>query len=314
MSRPPSPRPRTRTVLLCTGLVLALAACGSTAGTPSPSVVPPSTGPVASPDPSISPDPSMAPGTALLLEVTAEGGFINPAATIAAPPQLVVDTDGRIFTPASPPDGAVTPLVPGIVVRDVGSPGAAQILDAIRAAGLDREESGGGIIADAGSTVFTVVIDGHTIVSRFAPVGGQPGLPGGTGGPVASGGVEPGASAFALLARLTDPSVTWGAASPTQSAYSPAGYRIFEAPAASGDTGSGGASAVWPLPTGLATFGVPAVPDFGIDGLRSGVVIGAEAATLAPVLAGAAAGTSFGSGGREYTLWVRPLFPDELGG
>jgi hypothetical protein len=67
----------------------------------------------------------------------------------------------------------------------------------------------------------------------------------------------------------------------------------------------------WPLQTPLAEFGTPAVPDRGIAGLRSGVVLGDDAKTLGPFLAEANALTPIVSNGKPYTLFVRPLLPDE---
>ena len=297
-------------VLVGLMLVLQLAACGSGSVAPIPTGAPPS-GPAGSAAPSAA--PSTEPAPALLLEVASEGGFINPSANIGALPIVVVDSDGRIYTPGNPASDATAPLVAPVDVRDVGADGAAAILDAIRAAGLDREGGGGGIVADTGSMVFTVVIDGNTIVSRFAN-GGAPGLPGGAGGPGAPGGDSSGAAAFDLLAQLTDPTKTWGSAAAPAVPYAPAGYRIYEAPGAP-RAEPGGPSVPWPLPTGPADFGVPAVPDLGVPGLRSGIVIGDAAAALAPLLASASASatTVFVSSGQSFSLWVRPLFPDELG-
>jgi hypothetical protein len=56
------------------------------------------------------------------------------------------------------------------------------------------------------------------------------------------------------------------------------------------------------------------VPDRGIAGLRQGVILGTDAALLGPALQAATADTQFASGGKNYTLHVRPLLPDELGG
>jgi hypothetical protein len=68
---------------------------------------------------------------------------------------------------------------------------------------------------------------------------------------------------------------------------------------------------VWPLATALDAFGTPAVPDRGLSGLRTGIVSGADAATLAPFLARASVVTPITSGQQAYTLYVRPLLPDE---
>ena len=56
------------------------------------------------------------------------------------------------------------------------------------------------------------------------------------------------------------------------------------------------------------------MPDRGIAGLRMGVVAGADAAKVGPLLAAATQLTAFTSAGESYTLFVRPLLPDELGG
>ena len=103
----------------------------------------------------------------------------------AALPIVAVYADGRIMTPG-PVDAIYPgPLLAPVSVRDVGASGAAAILAAIRQAGLDRPAaSGPGIPGDAGTNVFTVVVDGMTTQSRFA--GSQPGRP----GPVASGDEE----------------------------------------------------------------------------------------------------------------------------
>jgi hypothetical protein len=247
------------------------------------------------------------------LKVTSEGGFINPAATLAALPIVTVYTDGKIFTPA-PVDAIFPgPLLPALNVRDVGPEGAKSILAAIRTVGLDKPAAGGpGIPGDAGTDVFTVLIDGVTTTSRFS--GNGPGGPGvGVGG--TTGGAPERAAALDLLNRLMDPAETWGAPSAPEGAYTPSGYRIFVGPAgAQPDPSAGSASVAWPLATRLDAFGTPAVPDRGIAGLRQGVALGADAETLTPILRSATTETTFTSAGKSYTLYVRPLLPDEAGG
>ena len=289
-----------------------LAACGSTAATASPTAPPspaPSSAPSAAPTDSPVPSPSTAAAPVQLLEVHGEGGFINPAATIGSLPTIVVDADGRIYEQGTS-TSATIPLITPVEVRDVGAAGAAQILAAMKAAGLDKASTGG-VAADAGTTVYTATIDGATVVSRFA-AGGGPGPVnhgGGTGGD--SGG--PGAAALALLTQLQDPTVTWGGASAPATAFAPTAYRIYTAPGAPADAANGGAPVAWPLATALADFGAPAAASFGVAGLRTGIVSGADAATLATALAAASPSTAITSGGSSFTIWVRPLLPDELG-
>jgi hypothetical protein len=294
--------------------VFMLAACGGT-GAPagsSPAPVPSGTpAPQASDSPAASPVPALA---TLLLKVTTEGGFINPEATLAALPTVAVYADGRIITPGPVDAIAPGPLVFPVLVRDVGPAGAAAILAAIRQAGLDKPSTGSpGIPGDAGTNVFTVVIDGTTTTTRLA--GGAPG-PGGpiSGGGPAGGSADPGrAAALDLLDRLTDPTQTWGAASAPETPFVPAGYRVFVVPGAPASDQTS-APVQWPLATALDAFGTPAVPDRGVTGLRQGVVVGADAAILRPILEAARSSTPFVSGGKTYTLHVRALLPDELGG
>ena len=286
-------RPRIRLVAMPLIAALLSGACGGQpAASPSPAASAP-------PGPSLTPAPSQAvspPPAALLLEVTTEGGFINPTASLGALPLVVVDADGRIFTPALSSDG-LTLLIPAVEVRDTGTAGATAILAAIRDAGLGTEGAGG-VAADTGRTVFTAAIDGDLVVSRFAA--GGPGLPGGAGGP--------GAPALDLLARLLDPSVPWGSDTPAVPApYAPDGYFVRIAPAGSAGTDA----APWPLATPPGEFGAPTEMDFGVADLRGGPVTGADAVTLAAALGTAPAGTLLAAGGTAWTAWIRPLFPDE---
>ena len=289
-------------------LAVLATACSATPGPVATATPPPSAGPSASVAPSS--EPTALPAS-LLLQGTSEGGFINPAATLAVLPTVTVYTDGRILTPAPVDAIAPGPLLPTLNVRDVGSAGAASILAAIRTVGLDKPATGGpGIPADAGTNVFTVVVDGTTTTSRFA--GGGPGGPviGGVGG---SGDPEK-AAALDLLTRLLDAAQTWGGPAAPDRPYTPTGYRIFVGPAnPQPDASAGSAAVAWPLATPLAAFGTPAVPDRGIAGLRQGVALGADAAALTPLLTRATTETTFTSGGTSYTLYVRPLLPDESG-
>jgi hypothetical protein len=243
------------------------------------------------------------------LKVTSEGGFINPAATLAVLPAVTVYDDGRILTQAPVDAIAPGPLLPTLRVRDVGPEGARAILAAIRTVGLDKPAVGGpGIPGDAGTNVFTVVVDGATTTSRFA--GGGPAGPG-VGGGVANPEQR---AAIDLLTRLLDPAETWGAPAAPERPYTPVGYRIFVGPAGAQPDPSAGSSAVaWPLSTPLAAYGTQAVPDRGIAGLRQAVALGADADALTPILTKATTATTFTSAGKAYTLYVRPLLPDEAG-
>jgi hypothetical protein len=296
---------------LLIALSVVLAACASSAPVTNPPTnqpsIPPSTAPSVAPSVAPSASPSAVP-VALLLRVTTEGGFIGPAATIASEPLVSVYADGRILTPS--PIDAIYPSGFSLTYaeRDLGPAGATAIITAIKAAGLDKPQTGeGGVVADTGTTVFAVTIDGVTTTSRFAGGAGGPGRPGGSGDPEA-------AAANDLLARLVDESDGWGGASPTQAVYTPTAIRIFAAPGGPmPDVQVSPSSLAWPLADGLDRFGAPAVPDRGITGLRSGVVFGADLPTVVSFLEKANTLTPVTSGGKAWTIWVRPLLPDESG-
>jgi len=295
------------------GLIL-LAACSPASPTPPPPSLPASslTPALGSPSasPSTAPSPSPSSTAMLLLEVRSEGGFINPAASIGALPTAVVDTDGRIYTPGPAPDGSA-PLIPVVQVRDTGPTGAAAILAAATAAGLaDGSASGGGLGADTGATVFTLEADGREVVTPVA-----------AGGPIGGPGIHPGASGAAsgspaaaldLVARLSDTTTSWGGSAGVVAVYQPTAYRVWTARAPSGSDLH--KSAPWPLDPDPGSFGSPAAASLGVDGLRSGVVSGADALALARALGSVEAGTLLVAGGTAYEVWVQPLLPDELGG
>ena len=299
MSVRPYPAFRRTSALLLIGILAA--ACGSTPA-PSPTTIPPTGAPPTS-------QPTAA-AVKLLLRVTSEGGFISPSANLASVPTVSVYADGRILMPGAVDAVYPGPLLPPVAIKNVGPAGAAAIVAAIRAAGLDKDGAGGGIgNPDAATTVFAVSVDGTTITSRFH-LGGGPGGPGLPG----AGSPDPTVTAAGdLLNRLLDQTETWGAGSPVISTLTPTAYLIFVAPGAPvGDLQTSQPAVAWPLATPLDKFGAAAVPDRGVAGLRQGAVFGADAATLGPVLAAANALTAFSSGGNLYTLSVRPLLPDEV--
>jgi hypothetical protein len=286
-------------------LILVLVACSAASPSPSPSGSPPPTS-----TPSVSPSPSASPAATLVLRVTTEGGFIGPAANLAALPEVSVYSDGRILTP-----GAIDAIYPGplltpVSVRSVGAAGAAAIAAAIQAAGLDKPGSGptGGVPGDTGTTVFQYIVNGASITNRLVLGGGGPGRPGGVGSP------DPQAAAASeLLTRLMDPNETWGGKAGSTTTLTPTAFRIYVAPGAPvGDASTTEPTVAWPLAMPLDEFGVPAVPDRGIAGLRQGAPFGADATTLAPIFARSNALTPFSSGGKLYTLYVRALLPDEV--
>ncbi len=273
-------------------VALLVAACGAPAPSPSPTPAPtPTPGPTTPPTPAPTPSPLAA---LRLLEVTTEGGFIGPAARLGQLPTVVVDTDGKIYMQAFDDSGA-SHLIPAVDVRDVGADGAAAITQAIHDAALDQNGDDGGAPGDTGVTIFTVELNGEQYVNRVVASG--PGRPGGA------------SPAIDLLNRLLDATDSWGASDATSSTYEPVAYRVYVAATDS----AGSVTMDWPLATAPDQFGSPATPDFGVTGLRSGIILGDDASAFAAAVAGAASQETFIFSGHSYQVWVRPLLPDELG-
>jgi hypothetical protein len=168
----------------------------------------------------------------------------------------------------------------------------------MKAAGLDVEGSTG-VVGDAGVTVFTSEIDGQEVINRVGDT--APGRP----------GASP-QRAIDLLNRLLDPSETWGARDGQPSTFTPTAYKVY----AAFMTDTPASLAVgWPLATSLDAFGVPAQPDFGVTGLRTGVVSGADAIAVQQAFKDFTGNLALSDNQGKlgtFQVWIRPLLPPEL--
>ena len=292
-----------RTIIVMAMVALVAGAC--TAAAPAGSSPAATATPAALPSASTTPsaDPS-----ALILRATQEGGFISPSALRTRMPIVSVFADGRIMSVGATPAIYPGPLLPSIVFRSVGPAGAAGILKAAEDAGLAHGDAtyGPGPVPDGATTVITVVHDGSQTISRFGSLEVQP---------VSSGSGTPDdqvrAAAADLLTRLMG-SDTFGGTAGAEGPYEPLGFQLFVSPGAPApaDADLGRPPLSWPLATPLASFGRS--DELGGSGARVGVVVGAEAAALGPILASASEITPFTSGGQSWTIVVKPLLPDEV--
>src|SRR5450631_1247046 len=162
----------------------------------------PAGGSIVSPGPSSSGGPAGAGG--LVFRVAYVGGFIAPNASRTQLPLVSVYSDGRIITEGATPAIYPGPLMPTLVVRSVGSTGAAAVLKAAVDAGLAGADATypPAPPPDAPMTVITVIHDGQRTVSTFgllAPAGG-PVVNGGMAGAAAAEQIR--AASAALIGRL----------------------------------------------------------------------------------------------------------------
>ena len=295
--RPPTRRPAAVPALLA----VLLAACSSA----------PSASPTQSAGPTAGPTATPATGdpTALVLREDFAGGFVAATAELTNLPVVSVYADGTVIVAADA--SAADAAIPGLRAAKLTSAGLRAVVDAAKAAGLGGADArlDGGPAADIPAARFTLVLDGHPHVVTASRLGNPTGADAAAVAKLAAF-----AGTLTVAGLGTDPA-TIGA----WAAYAPAALRLLVVSheAATGDP----APIAWPLPAALADFG-DAVPtgtagiNPGVGGgvtLRCGAVTGADLATLLPALSAATTASLWSSGGRLYTVVIRPLLPDESG-
>ena len=159
-------------------LVVGLGACGddnSTADRPT----------VTAPNETIPPPDTVAPTTVapgfehptgadeVVVEIAYEGGFLPADAAFRETPVLLVSGDGRLFV--SGPQIAIYPgpLLPNVLVSDLGEDGIQALLDLAAEHGLltEREYDRDDLIADAADTVVRISANGETYEHRAYALG-----------------------------------------------------------------------------------------------------------------------------------------------
>jgi hypothetical protein len=245
----------------------------------------------------------------LVLRLRYVGGFVAPAAHLVDLPVISVYGDGTVIVPG--PQVAIFPgpALPNLQRATISPAGMQILLEAARDAGLlgpDAHYDLGGIM-DASSAEFTVNADGrlHT-VSAYALMesGGSP------QGPDASV-AEARTKLARFQAQLASLEGSLGSELGGWSPYRAERFQLLVSAGAPDNQGLVQQPIAWPLSTPLATFG-EALPDL-FQGQRCGVVSGADAALLMPLLQKANALTPWTSEDAAYGMTVRPLLPGEEG-
>jgi hypothetical protein len=243
------------------------------------------------------------------MRIALAGGFINPTAQLYALPELAIYGDGTVLAQDFSGTVGSGGVVPVLVTTRLTEAGLQMILAAAADAGLlgKNAQYQGGPMAEASTTTFTVVAEGHTHTVSVLALG----RPGG----------DPNTQAIrdklaALEAALMDVPALVGNGNVAQAptAYAPTALEVFVSAAEAG----AGTTLDWPLATPLASFGEPVRQGSGGGGINQGsltcgLVSGADLATLAPLIASAAPDTVWTSGTAMWSLTFRPLLPDETG-
>ncbi|PZG19962.1 hypothetical protein C1I95_10515 [Micromonospora craterilacus] len=232
------------------------------------------------------------------------GGFTTPAMLATRLPTISVYGDGRVFT-----QGPVTliypgPALPNLQVGTVSAAAVENLISLARAAGVGSTiDLGTPPVADVPSTRFTVL--GQQGVEQME-----------VNALAEAGGAESGLTAEQRAARdklrafaesLTSTSGPLaGAVDSGTQAYTPTSVAaVAESWVAGGEAGEQPEMA-WPGPE------LPGGSELGKDlGLGCVTVTGDALPKLLAAAANASAATPWTSGGKRWTVTLRPLLPDE---
>jgi hypothetical protein len=272
-------------------LALVLAACVAPGG---------KTDPTASPSP-VDPD-------SVVLRVEVSGGFVPVGYLLTELPVFMLYADGRIVTQGPVAEIYPGPLLPNLQVRTVSSADIDAIVEAARAAGLDGPDGSYDVtnIADAATTIFTLVLDGEAHrISAYALFED----------PFTDASIDEGTRAararlIELQRQLGDLETLLGHPVPGEEPFVTEGARLFVREQAD-DLDPSLPSQVLPWPASLdPDEGLPVGYD---EAYRCLLVEGSGYADLLPVLRTANALTVWELGDQRYALLVRPLLPGESG-
>lgn len=245
----------------------------------------------------------------LILRVTVGGGFIPAEFNLTELPAFSMYGDGRIITPG--PQIAIypAPALPNLQQRQITEDGIQMILAEALEAGLEGPDRTltNDRIADAPTTVFTVVTDAGTHTTSAYALGT------GTGpqeGPENDREVRDRLRQFQQMITSLEQSLSAGEIGGEQP-FEPKRLRLFvrEGTPEPSEPGIEQSELEWPLEGDLAQFGEPQA---SVD-YRCGVVGGEGVQRLLDVARRANQLTPWVSEGTSYGVLFRPLLPDEKG-
>ena len=161
-------------------LVLGLAACGDDSSSadqptrPSETIAPPATAAPTTAAPTPTPGFEHPTGAdEVVVEIAYEGGFLPVDAAFGQLPLLLVSGDARQFVLGPQIEIYPQPLLPNVLVSDIGEAGIQDLLDLAAEHGLltEREYERNDRIADAADTVVRISANGETYEHRAYALG-----------------------------------------------------------------------------------------------------------------------------------------------
>jgi len=228
----------------------------------------------------------------LILQIASEGGFTSPSFQLTRTPLLALYGDGRVIVPGPISATSPGPLLPSLHQQHVTPAEIQKIMAAADAAGLLGPDAtyGGPGMPDAPNTVFRTTVAGvtHLINASAEGVAAQTTL----------GDFEN---------SILDLSKMLGRTVADDGLYQPAGINLFSSVASQPDATQ--PIVTWPLAADPATAGGTTL----VDGVRCLAVKGADLATFLAAAQTATSVTIWKAPSGEYTVSVRPLYPEESG-
>jgi hypothetical protein len=233
----------------------------------------------------------------VVLRVAYTGGFVPPATLVSRLPSVTVYGDGRLITEGPVPAIYPGPALPNVQVSQISADEVEALVDrAVKAGVGGSPDVGQPPVADAPNTKFTVNQDGTAKELEVYALAETHGL---TATQVAN---------RKALSDLVD-TLTGLPGSKTSQPYEPAAVAAVASPYVAGSE-----PGLEPPPP--VAWPGPALPGESLgSGLDLGCVVaeGDQARAVLGAAAQANANTPWTSGGKTWSVVLRPLLPDETG-
>lgn len=231
----------------------------------------------------------------MVLRIDQSGGFVTPAVMLTRLPTVTVYGDGRMITEGPTVLVYPGPALPNIQVTKLDAEQVKQVVERARAAGVGSAgDLGSPQVADVPETQFTlrgaVGVEETTVEGLNAP---------GTGLTAEQQAAREKLRDFAAWV----PDLALEAGAETQP-YRPTAVAAVAEPWVANDEAGKQTEVAWPGPD------LPGTP-VGTTGVGCVTVTGDQVPRLLDAAAKATAATPWTSGGKRWTVALRPLLPDE---